>query len=613
MNTILETIKEYLSLQKTNYAIQINGPWGTGKTHYVTQVLKEEIEKIEVNKKDKYKFIYISLNGLRNVDEIGESVFLASISKSGSYAYMIGRTSLEFGSKLPIPGFKALETVDKKISNITKLRNHLKKCVLCFDDLERIDKSVTIQQVLGYINSTYIEHEHIKTLFISNEDKLHDNVNFRQIKEKVIGRTIQYDKKLSEILPDFMKNNYEENDNIKEFYKKNRDIILQIINFVNEKINLRTLRFVFDSLSQVMNKCDLLKEQNEAICLSVFTNILLISIDYKEGILKDKEELEYLYEPHMLGYLLSIEEKKGVEPDYKSLFWNKYFKEKTIISEFIHLYKSVCDYILTGHLNVELFENEIKSRYIQEEDPKEKALKIVENYMEFELNQLEESVEFVCRSLENGEYHPHKYPNLYHLLFEFSKKKFTEIDLGKLYMTCDSGLEKALELYEFEEDEIRFDRQFGNVINNENYTKLVSKIEAKRIEKLKEKEADVLGGFFKSIKEADIERFREYYTKIRHENNFFTVINQEELCKELLSYPNKGLGFFMSFLREKYLRVSNARDFYSHEIDPINNFINAIKENLEEIPVDALKRDIILKLIKVLEEIIKHISKELTE
>ena len=69
----------------------------------------------------------------------------------------------------------------------------------------------------------------------------------------------------------------------------------------------------------------------------------------------------------------------------------------------------------------------------------------------------------------------------------------------------------------------------------------------------------------------------------------------------------------MGFLREKYLRISNARDFYSHEIDAINDFIKVIKRTLEETSVDVLKRDIILKLIAVLEDVTKHISKELTE
>ncbi|MCU5489836.1 hypothetical protein OCA95_25825, partial [Bacillus cereus] len=360
--------------------------------------------------------------------------------------------------------------------------------------------------------------------------------------------------------------------------------------------------------------CDLLKEQHEVVRLCIFTNILLISIDYKEGVLQNKEELEPLYEPTALGFLLAFEKKEdGVKEEYKNIFWNKYLKNKTIISEFVHVYRSISEYILTGHLNVELFNNEIKRKYNQEEDPKEKALNIVENYMEFELNQLEESIEVVIQGLENGDYHPYKYPRLYYLLIEFSKNNYIKRDSGELYAICNNGLDKAVELYGLEDDEIRFERNFRVAFENENYEKLVSKIKATRIEKIREKEASVLDGFFKSIKEGDIEDFRVYNTNIINENNFFTIINQEQICNDIVSFSNKGLGFFMGFLREKYLRISNARDFYSHEIDAINDFIKVIKRTLEETSVDVLKRDIILKLIAVLEDVTKHISKELTE
>ncbi|PGA34200.1 hypothetical protein COL88_31245, partial [Bacillus thuringiensis] len=281
-DTIFETVEEYLMLQKTNYAIQINGPWGVGKTYYVTQVLKQRIENIDVfeenPKEGKYKFIYVSLNGLRSVDEIGESVFLGSINKYGSGTYKLTKIGLGIGAK--IPGWKILEKADEGMNTITKFSKHLKKCILCFDDLERIDKSVSIQQVLGYINSTYIEHENIKTLFISNEEKMNENKDFYKIKEKVIGRTIQYDKKLKEVLPDFMQNNYGDNENVNQFYTENSDTILQIISYVNEKINLRTLGFVFDSFTQVMSKCKTIIKHNNEMYLSVFTNILLISNDY---------------------------------------------------------------------------------------------------------------------------------------------------------------------------------------------------------------------------------------------------------------------------------------------------------------------------------------------
>lgn len=67
--------------------------------------------------------------------------------------------------------------------------------------MERIDRTLSIQQVLGYINTNFIEHENIKTLFISNEDQLHDNEHFKLIREKVIGRTIKYEKTVEEVLP----------------------------------------------------------------------------------------------------------------------------------------------------------------------------------------------------------------------------------------------------------------------------------------------------------------------------------------------------------------------------------------------------------------------------
>ncbi|MBO1624216.1 P-loop NTPase fold protein [Bacillus arachidis] len=404
-------------LQKTNYAIQINDPWGVGKTYYVTQVLKQRIENIDVFKENpkegKYKFIYVSLNGLRNVDEIGESVFLGSINKYGSGTYKLTKIGLGIGAK--VPGWKFLEKADEGMNTITKFSKHLKKCILCFDDLERIDKSVSIQQVLGYINSTYIEHENIKTLFISNEEKMNENKDFYKIKEKVIGRTIQYDKKLNEVLPDFMQNNYGDNENVHQFYTENSDTILQIISYVNEKINLRTLGFVFDSFTQVMSKCKTLIKHNNEMYLSVFTNILLISNDYKEGELNRIEELEPLYDLIQLSFFIEFDNKKeSSDLDYGSRFWYRYFKKQTIIRGFVHVYKSISEYILTGHLNVALLESEIKAKYSQEEEKLEdKALRIVENYIDYELDQINNSLQTLIEGIEKGYYTPDRYPRLY--------------------------------------------------------------------------------------------------------------------------------------------------------------------------------------------------------
>lgn len=78
MQQLNDVVISYLSLPKTNYAIQINGPWGIGKTHYITHTLANLIESIHIENDStpKFKVCYVSLNGFSSVEQIGEAVFL---------------------------------------------------------------------------------------------------------------------------------------------------------------------------------------------------------------------------------------------------------------------------------------------------------------------------------------------------------------------------------------------------------------------------------------------------------------------------------------------------------------------------------------------------------
>ena len=87
---------------------------------------------------------------------------------------------------------------------------NLKQMVLCFDDLERIDPSVNIEEVLGYINTNFVEHENIKTIFVSNQDKLTKGDTFTEIKEKVIGRTLTFNRPITNILENYLNDIYED-------------------------------------------------------------------------------------------------------------------------------------------------------------------------------------------------------------------------------------------------------------------------------------------------------------------------------------------------------------------------------------------------------------------
>ncbi len=76
---LAQLIFNYLKFPKTDYAILIDGEWGSGKTHFVRHTLIPYIDSMEYVDKDngkKFKGIYISLYGLRDVQELREKIIL---------------------------------------------------------------------------------------------------------------------------------------------------------------------------------------------------------------------------------------------------------------------------------------------------------------------------------------------------------------------------------------------------------------------------------------------------------------------------------------------------------------------------------------------------------
>jgi len=64
-NKIEEQVRAYIDRPNTDYAVLINGEWGTGKTYFITNVIDWK-ELCGIDK----KIIYISLNGLSSLEDI---------------------------------------------------------------------------------------------------------------------------------------------------------------------------------------------------------------------------------------------------------------------------------------------------------------------------------------------------------------------------------------------------------------------------------------------------------------------------------------------------------------------------------------------------------------
>ena len=69
---IIKVMLEYIEEDKYKSAILINGEWGSGKTFFIT----EKLSKVIKNKiKNDGKYIYVSLYGVENVEELSNKLY----------------------------------------------------------------------------------------------------------------------------------------------------------------------------------------------------------------------------------------------------------------------------------------------------------------------------------------------------------------------------------------------------------------------------------------------------------------------------------------------------------------------------------------------------------
>ena len=68
MEELIESILDYIRADYTDYAIMINGEWGSGKTYFWNNKVRKKIESLQLNGR-KYTTIYMSLYGISNFGE----------------------------------------------------------------------------------------------------------------------------------------------------------------------------------------------------------------------------------------------------------------------------------------------------------------------------------------------------------------------------------------------------------------------------------------------------------------------------------------------------------------------------------------------------------------
>lgn len=296
--------------------ILLDGPWGSGKTYLLHELIKE-------NKNEGIRFYYVSLHGLKNIDEINTSLYMKVHGNRTKFAEIVPNVINPFGNE--VDTMKTLEYLLK----INKLRADK---IIILDDLERYASS-DYDAFMSYLTS--LIGTGAKIIVVSNllDFGTSELYLFNQYKEKIFDRIYKaqlFDNKtLDEKFGEYQK--YVD-ETIIYLTRQNYRLIEKIVYFMNEidkEIDLKKnysdqfikvlLYYVtmfistyYESARSYLNKvCDRLSVENENVLRkmlkteSAFLDVNLICIEHlnlkmNKPVLKDDYLLfEALYEAYM--------------------------------------------------------------------------------------------------------------------------------------------------------------------------------------------------------------------------------------------------------------------------------------------------------------------------
>jgi hypothetical protein len=613
INAIIENY--FYSQKQTDYAIMINGKWGCGKTYYIEHDLKNLI----INKK--FKYIYISLNGYENFKIISTKIAYHLFFNNDKLNIDddLFENLLGLGSELSKLNTSAngfYKTFDK-VKNIIvksiegKVVSNIKpnRIVIIFDDVERISNDSLRNDAIGLIYENYTKKGY-KTILVGDETNITDK-KYHTIKEKVIRRTISYEPDRMIQLEDFINNQFHGSEH-KPYLINNKERIIGY--FIELQItNLRTISFIIDNFIYILENID--DDIQNRFGDYILKNIMILTNEYKLGNitidnLKDKKELMHLPNTYFMN---SISNRNGeeVKRTYLDDFHDKYIAIQTF-SDF-QLIPELFDFILTGYLDANKLDKEIKSLFYDEfMDDSEKTFNVLtREWGDLEEKEIANEVDKMIHFLEEGKYHTAKLPYIYTYLKFIQENKFLSNWSHNIEKTLCRALLKATKNLDMIPDEanlIGYHNKFDeNRPNDEFYNELIEKIKTLSGQKKLTKKKDKITTIFKAI----INNDKSYYDYLHDNYSLFQDIIETESEESFFGLTNCAIGILQSHIYSKILRISNAGDSFYDEKKALEKIINHVEKSINDHyhKLDNFRIIRLKQLIDSMKQAVDHLEK----
>jgi hypothetical protein len=599
---IVDIFKDYLATEKTNYALLINGSWGSGKTYFWKTTLTD------ICKNASFKPIYLSLNGINKIETLDYQLKIKfipflnklDIKKSAS----IGNLSKNLVSAV----IKGKWNVDvEKIFNDVEIDLALfSNNVVCFDDLERC--KIPLPEVLGYVND-YVEHKNLKVVFLSHEKENNDD-DYNSIKEKVIGRILNFKNNLIDTLP-FLFDKYKtDEEGFYNFLLSKKGYVYDLLVEYKEE-NLRNIAFYIDTLYKIYPITKLHNDYSNEILL--FT--LIFTIEFKTGKLtsndyQDFKGYEDLNSPFALYNFSKPKEKNlyqneenKVEPKTDlEIFYEKYLRNN--IAKYF-FYPSIYQFILTGYLDKKLLTNELKARYPEEISIETISFRKLLNFKFRNLSndEFEKLSKEVFEYANEGKYGIYDYLQLSNFYNYFSENKLINLSLKDI----QQSLKKGIEISKKRKDSSK--QLFDNIFHFENkeYDPIITKLIKEAHELIeREKESIKINKLIDALKENNIEKIIDIFKEYSVQKELFEQLDANGIFETLLTADNNTISTFILQLEGRY-NFGNVKDYLSNDYNLLSDLLSKIDETLK----DKTKLNLNEFLLNELSSKIKEICKKL--
>ena len=484
MEDLVESILDYVRADYTDYAIMLNGEWGSGKTYFWNHKIRNRIDGMQFNGKQ-YTTIYMSLYGISNLEDISKKIFIETTQLMDKNLKKYMNTS----DKMRIPEYAKTGLDMANFFGVTQNGDKIDygkffstdDKVLCFDDLERAN--VDVIDILGYINN-FVEHDHIKTIIICNEkelstklkstnlemktfiatylldkegdlanktekpmvEKIRDKIeyvfdkanDYERIKEKLIGETFEYAPEFNYIINGLLMR-YENNQDLIRFLRENTNLIISTFNKSGTR-NLRILKHALNDFRKVyetVNKT--FPKTNYRVMQTMLIFTIAISFEIKAGkITKDK-----------FVNILDNEEYKSILVSSRVLMDNRQFYIKEFDNNYYYNFKSeyrffkfIEMYVRTRIFDMKTFKNDMETiinTIDTEKLPGYKRL-LTEEYWKINDDEFSGIIESIIEKVKSGELKLIETVKLFAYFAYFAKKKLISYDIKTIKNVFFNGM-----------------------------------------------------------------------------------------------------------------------------------------------------------------------------